>query len=202
MLRLEGTNVEQGREILKQSGLNFIVAETMKDAAEKVVAAAAGGASHEHSCQRKHSTVVQGLTGREGTFHAKACAEYGTKVVGGVTPGKGGTMHEGWPIFNTVGEAMEKTGANATVIFVPPPFAADAIMEAVDAEMPLIVCITEGIPTRDMVQGVALHGRPQVAPDRTELPRHHLARQVQDRHHAGAASICQAGWASSRARGR
>jgi succinyl-CoA synthetase alpha subunit len=95
--------------------------------------------------------IVQGLTGREGTFHAKASAAYGTKVVGGVTPGKGGTKHEGWPIFNTVQEAVQQAGANATVIFVPPPFAADAIMEAVDAEVPLIVCITEGIPTRDMV---------------------------------------------------
>jgi succinyl-CoA synthetase alpha subunit len=94
--------------------------------------------------------IVQGLTGREGTFHAKGCAEYGTKVVGGVTPGKGGTTHEGWPVYNTVADAKEQTGANATVIFVPPPFAADAIMEAVDAEMPLIVCITEGVPTRDM----------------------------------------------------
>jgi succinyl-CoA synthetase alpha subunit len=100
----------------------------------------------------KTRLIVQGLTGREGTFHAKASAEYGTKVVGGVTPGKGGTTYEGWPIFNTVSEAMEKTGANATVIFVPPPFAADAILEAVDAGMPLIVCITEGIPTRDMVK--------------------------------------------------
>src|SRR6201986_2151765 len=96
--------------------------------------------------------IVQGLTGREGTFHAKACAAYGTQIAGGVTPGKGGTTHEGWPIFNTVQEAVDKTGANATVIFVPPPFAADAIMEAADAEVELIVCITEGIPTLDMVR--------------------------------------------------
>ncbi|MHB8218654.1 MAG: succinate--CoA ligase subunit alpha [Candidatus Sulfotelmatobacter sp.] len=96
--------------------------------------------------------IVQGLTGREGTFHAKACAAYGTQVMGGVTPGKGGTTHEGWPIFNTVQEAVEKTGADATVIFVPPPFAADAIMEAADAGLELIVCITEGIPTLDMVK--------------------------------------------------
>jgi len=96
--------------------------------------------------------IVQGLTGREGTFHAKACADYGTKVVGGVTPGKGGSTHEGWPTFNSVQEAVDKTGANAAVIFVPPPFAADAIMEAADAEVELIVCITEGIPTLDMVR--------------------------------------------------
>jgi len=96
--------------------------------------------------------IVQGLTGREGMFHAKGCADYGTKVVGGVTPGKGGTTAEGWPVFNTVIDAMKETGANATVIFVPPPFAADAVMEAIDAQMPLIVCITEGIPARDMVK--------------------------------------------------
>src|SRR6266436_5983794 len=89
--------------------------------------------------------IVQGLTGREGTFHAKACADYGTQIVGGVTPGKGGTTHEGWPIFNTVLEAVDKTGADASVIFVPPPSAADA-------EVELIVCITEGIPTLDMVR--------------------------------------------------
>jgi succinyl-CoA synthetase alpha subunit len=100
----------------------------------------------------KTRLIVQGLTGREGTFHAKACATYGTQVVGGVTPGKGGTTHEGWPIFNTVQEAVDKTGADTTMIFVPPPFAADAIMEAADAGLDLIVCITEGIPTLDMVK--------------------------------------------------
>src|SRR5690242_7208390 len=106
--------------------------------------------------------VVQGLTGREGTFHAKASADYGTKIVGGVTPGKGGTTHEGWPIFNTVHEAVEKTGANASVIFVPPPFAADAVMESADGGIGLVVCITEGIPTFDMMRAMTfLKTRPQ-----------------------------------------
>jgi succinyl-CoA synthetase alpha subunit len=104
--------------------------------------------------------IVQGLTGREGTFHAKAAAAYGTQVVGGVTPGKGGTTHEGGPIFNGVLDAVRETGANASVIFVPPQFAADAIMEAADAGLPLVVCITEGIPTIDMMKAMAfLKGR-------------------------------------------
>jgi succinyl-CoA synthetase alpha subunit len=104
--------------------------------------------------------IVQGLTGSAGTFHAKQMREYGTNVVGGVTPGKGGTMHEGFPVFDTVEEAVAKTGANATVIYVPPPGAADAILEAADAGVAVVVCITEGIPTLDMVRAKrALEGR-------------------------------------------
>src|SRR5438270_4605604 len=103
---------------------------------------------------KKTRLIVQGLTGREGTFHAKQAAAYGTTVVGGVTPGKGGTTHEGWPVFDTVQDAVKQTGANASVIFVPPPFAADEGMEAADGGLALVVCITEGIPTLDMMRAM------------------------------------------------
>ena len=101
---------------------------------------------------RETRLLVQGLTGREGTFHALASREYGTEVVAGVTPGKGGSTHEGIPVFDTVAAAVGETGANATMIFVPPPFAADAIVEAADAGVSIVVCITEGIPTNDMLR--------------------------------------------------
>lgn len=99
----------------------------------------------------KTKLLVQGITGSQGTYHAKGCKEYGTQVVGGVTPGRGGQVHEGFTVYNSVDEAVAKTGANATMIFVPPAGAADAICEAADAKIPLIICITEGIPVRDML---------------------------------------------------
>jgi succinyl-CoA synthetase alpha subunit len=101
---------------------------------------------------RNTRVLTQGITGATGQFHTKACKEYGTQMVAGVTPGKGGTSFEGIPIFDTVERAVKETGANATVIYVPPPFAADAILEAADAGIPLIICITEGVPVRDMVK--------------------------------------------------
>ena len=128
--------------------------------------------------------VVQGLTGKEGTFHAKQMVEYGTNVVGGVTPGKGGTTHENIPVFNTVADSVREAGANVSVIYVPPAFAADAIMEAADAGVALVVCITEGIPTLDMVK-VREYLRDK--PTRLIVPtvQASFLRVVQNRNHAG-----------------
>ena len=112
---------------------------------------------------RETRLLVQGLTGREGSFHALACRDYGTQVVAGVTPGKGGTTHEGIPVFHTVADAVRETGADASMIFVPPPFAADAIVEAADAGIALIACITEGIPTNDMLRARAYLDRQNAA---------------------------------------
>ena len=131
--------------------------------------------------------ICQGITGKAGAFHSEQCQAYGTNLVGGITPGRGGTTTLGVPVFDTCAEAVAATGANATMIFVPPPFAADAIMEAADAGIKVIVAITEGIPVIDMARAVAyLEGpSPGVPADRPELPGHHHAGGLQDRHHAG-----------------
>jgi succinyl-CoA synthetase alpha subunit len=125
--------------------------------------------------------IVQGLTGKQGTFHAQQCLDYGTKIVAGVTPGRGGETHIDLPVFNTVAEAMKATGATVTMIYVPAPFAADAILEAADAGIELVVCITEGVPVLDMVKVKTV-----IKGSGTRLigPNCH-ARRVQDRHHAG-----------------
>ena len=129
--------------------------------------------------------ICQGFTGAQGTFHSEQAIAYGTKMVGGVTPGKGGTTHLGLPVFDTVKEAVAATGADASAVYVPPAFAGDAILEAIDAGVPLVVCITEGVPVLDMVKVKrALDGLGDAA-DRPELPGHHHARPMQDRHHAG-----------------
>ena len=192
VVRMEGTNVEEGKRILRESGLKFSTADSMGEAADE--GRRPGGRSQRERrgavmavlLDRNTRLIVQGLTGREGTFHAKAAAAYGTKVVGGVTPGKGGTTHEGWPIFNSVHDAVRETGANATVIFVPPPFAADAIMEAVDAAIPLAVCITEGIPTLDMLKVTSFMRGKATRLIGPNCPGVITAGPGQGRHHPGA----------------
>ena len=128
--------------------------------------------------------ICQGFTGRNGTFHSEQAIAYGTKMVGGTSPGKGGTTHLGLPVFDTVAEAKAKTDCDASVIYVPPAGAADAICEAIQAEVALIVCITEGIPVLDMVKVKRALSDCKVAADRAELPGRDDRGRMQDRHHA------------------
>ena len=146
--------------------------------------------------------ICQGFTGKQGTFHSEQCIAYGTKLVGGVTPGRGGEKHLDLPVFNTAREAVAETGATVSMIYVPAPFAADAILEAADAGIELIVCITEGIPVNDMVRVKAVAGQLRQPADRPELPRHHHAGRVQDRHHAGLHPQARHASASCRAPAR
>ncbi len=153
VVRLEGTNVELGKKVIADSGLNVVAADDLDDAAQKNRSRyTEGGRVMAILIDSNTKVICQGFTGKNGTFHSEQAALYGTRMVGGTSPGKGGSEHLGLPVFDTVAQAREKTGADASVIYVPPPGAAVAICEAVDAEVPLIVCITEGIPVTDMVR--------------------------------------------------
>ena len=133
VVRLEGTNVELGRKILDESGLNVIAADDLDDAARKDRRGRQGGRVMAILVNRQTKVICQGITGAQGTFHTEQAIAYGTQMVGGVTPGKGGRIHLGLPVFDTVAEAVAETGADASAIYVPPAFAADAILEAIDA---------------------------------------------------------------------
>ena len=159
VVRLEGTEAEQGCRILAESGLNIITGDRLGrrrgEGRRRGTAECTGtGGTMSILVDRNTRVLCQGITGKAGQFHTQHCREYGTQIVGGVTPGRGGQTIEGVPVFDTVAEAVEKTGADATMIFVPPAFAADAILEAVDAGIRLIVAITEGIPVLDMVRAM------------------------------------------------
>ena len=172
VLRAEGTNVEQGKKMLAESGPRPRDGRRHGRGRQEGRWQLAQGRDGRMSILVDKATkvLVQGITGKEGTFHALRCKEYGTQVVGGVTPGKGGTTHEGFAVWNTVAEAVKATGADCALIFVPPPAAADAIMEAADAGMPLVVCITEGVPVRDMVRVKAFLARTDEPAHRAQLP--------------------------------
>ena len=158
VVRLAGTHVEVGHQILRDSGLPIITADSLADAAHKAVAvvgtvsASVWGRVMAILIDAHTRVVVQGITGRIGRFHTEEMIDYGTNVVAGVTPGKGGEQALGRPVFNTMKDAVAETGANASIVFVPPPFAADSIMEAADAGIRFCVCITDGIPMQDMMR--------------------------------------------------
>ena len=153
IVRLEGTNADKARALLGASGLAITVAKDVSDAATKAVRLARGGGQAMSILVNRRSRVIcQGFTGKQGTFHSEQAIAYGTNLVGGVTPGRGGTRHLDRPVFDTVHDAVKATRADVSVIYVPAPFAADAILEAADAGIRLVVCITEGIPVNDMVR--------------------------------------------------
>ena len=151
VVRLEGNNSELGRSILAESDMNIIAVSSLEDAAKTVVSVAKEKIM-SILIDKNTKVICQGFTGGQGTFHSEQAINYGTKLVGGVTPGKGGVEHLGLPVFNTVQEAVNQTNADASVIYVPAPFCKDSILEAANSGIKLIVCITEGIPTLDMLE--------------------------------------------------
>ena len=181
VVRLDGTNAQEGRALLAEASLpERVRAATMDEAAERVVELAAMSVIVD----RETRLCASGITGREGSFHTLNNRAYGTHVVAGVTPGKGGQDVDGIPVFNTFHEAVAASGANTAMVFVPPPFAADSILEADDAGIETIIAITEGIPAHDELRVYTqLHRKPGVAPDRPQLPGRPLARQGERRHH-------------------
>ena len=153
VIRLAGTNVEKGNKILKESKINYIEATTLEDAANKAVKALKELKNNMTILiDEKTKIIVQGFTGKIGSFHSDEMIKYGSNIVGGVTPGKGGQTHLGLPVFNTVKEAVKIQDASASVLFVPPAFAADSAMEAADAGIKTCVAITDGIPSHDMIK--------------------------------------------------